>query len=230
MTKKQAKGNNSNKEPAVQETKKYPENSPEVKVTPEKLKEFDEDWERLQENKENENKEAAKEFENIIASEKELLEKFDPNRLKKVSFIYGRDRYDFSIRPIRGAEDINAVSGIDLSAYADIDEMEKEIVIKKNKGEELTKDEQKTYDTVNKRLRSEVTGNALKQVHDILVRFVSPPEYLDITDLKERYNAKIYFWENFVFDLKMLLFSEVTERLGISPTVTCKLFQANRID
>lgn len=70
-------------------------------------------------------------------------------------------------------------------------------------------------------------GNTLKQTHHILATFLTPPSFNRVKNLDKRFEMKLEFWRGFPFDLKMFLFSEVINRLGINPEVELKLFQVN---
>jgi hypothetical protein len=168
----------------------------------------------------------VKEFQKIIDSETELLHLFSNDRLE-LEIIYNKKLFKFKIKPLENAKDIESI-GLDFRAYMDLDDLEKEVILKKNQGETLTPSEQEVYNEKEKEFASGAIGNALDQAHHILATFLTPPSYSRTKDPHKRHLKKVEFWRNLPFDLKMFLFTEVIDRLGINPEVELKLFQTDR--
>jgi hypothetical protein len=175
------------------------------------------------EQKEQEKK--IEEFKEVISSERELLKLFSKNRLN-LEIVYNQQLLKFKIKPLTSTEDIEAV-GLDFRTYMDLTDLEKEIILKKNQGETLTPEEQKIYNKKEEEFTSGAMGNMLDQANNILATFLTPPSYSSVRDPKKRMNRKLNFWRGMPFDLKMFLFTEVINRLGINPEVDLKLFQTN---
>lgn len=172
-----------------------------------------------------EREEQVKKFNEVIETERDLLKIFSKDRLK-IELVYNKKLLKFQIKPLKSTKDIEAV-GLDLTVYMDLNDLEKEIILKKNRGEVLTGDEQEIYDAKEKEFASSHLGGALDQAHHLLATFLTPPSFSRLKNPEKQYIAKLTFWESFPFDLKMFLFSEVIDRLGINPETDVKLFQVN---
>ena len=172
-----------------------------------------------------EQKKRVEEFQEIIDSEKELLHLFSNDRLK-LEVIYNNKLFKFKIKPLENTGDIESI-GLDFRTYMELDDLEKEIVLKKNRGETLTPSEQEVYNVKEKEFAEGAMGNALDQAHHILATFLTPPSYSKTRNPEKRLEKKLEFWRNTPFDLKMFLFTEVVKRLGINPETELKLFQAD---
>jgi hypothetical protein len=167
----------------------------------------------------------VKEFKEIIDSEKEFLQRFHEDRFKP-SIEYGGKIFEFKIKPIENTKDIENL-GLDFRAYMDLDDLEKEVILKKNRGETLTASEQEVYNEKEKEFASGAVNNALDQAHHILATFVTPPSFSRTKDPQKRYNKRLESWRYVPFDLKMLLFNEVINCLGLNPEAELKLFPTN---
>lgn len=171
------------------------------------------------------NEKRVEEFNELIDNERELLKIFSKDRLK-LEVVYNKKIFKFTIKPLTDTSDVEAI-GLDFQTYVDLNDFEKEIILKKSRGETLDIKEQAIYDEKEKDLASGVMGNALEQTHHILATFLTPPSYNDISDSEKRHELRMEFWHDFPFDLKMFLFAEVMERLGINPETELKLFQVD---
>lgn len=167
----------------------------------------------------------VEEFQEIIDSERELLHLFSNERLK-LEVVYNKKLLKFKIKPLENTSDIESI-GLDFRTYMELDDLEKEIILKKNRGETLTSSEQEVYNLKEKEFAEGAMGNALDQAHHILATFLTPPSYSKTRNPKKRLEKKLEFWRNIPFDLKMFLFTEVIQRLGINPETELKLFQAD---
>lgn len=172
-----------------------------------------------------ENEEKIKEFEEVIDNERDLLQTFSPDRLN-LEVVYNKKLFKFNIKPLHDTSDIQSI-GLDFQTYMDLEDLEKEIILKKNRGETLTAEEKRVYSKTEEELASNIAGSSLDQANHILATFLSPPSFKRVKDPNKRNERKIKFWRAFPFDLKMYLFSEVIERLGINPETNIKLFQAD---
>lgn len=215
----------------------------------------------------------VEEFQKIIDSERELLHLFSHERLE-LEVVYDKKLLKFKIKPLENTGDIESI-GLDFRTYMELDDLEKEVILKKNRGEPLTPSEQEVYNRKEKEFAEGAMGNALDQAHHILATFLTPPSYklprnllkipleylpfiftkgeqailkkerekkltskeqTSYNELKKEYYKKksekeltlrLMFWRRFPFDLKMFLFTEVVQRLGINPETELKLFQAD---
>jgi hypothetical protein len=173
---------------------------------------------------EKEKLEKIEEFQKIIQTEKELLKQFHPKRLE-LEILYQKKLYKFQIRPLQNTDDIETI-GLDFNTYIDLNDLEKEIIKKKTEGKKLNQTEKNIYKKTETKLSNKFMGNALEQANHILATFLTPPTYNRLTKEK-RYKKKLEFWQNFPFDLKMYIFSETMNRLGINPENEIKLFQVH---
>lgn len=169
-----------------------------------------------------EQEEKLEKFKKIIQTEKDLLEQFNPQRLE-LEIIYNDLLLKFKVRPVSGADDLELI-GLDFNVYVNLDELEKQVISKKNSGTKLTQKEEKMYKAAEDKLAGHMMGDALEQAHHILASFLTPPAYSKTKNPKKRYEKKIEFWRGIPFDLKMYLFSEVIDRLGMNPESDVKLF------
>ena len=122
-----------------------------------------------------EQKKRVEEFQEIIDSERELLHLFSTDRLK-LEVVYGKKLLKFKIKPLENTGDIENI-GLDFRTYMELDDLEKEIILKKNRGETLTSSEQEVYNVKEKEFAEGAMGNALDQAHHILATFLTPPSY-----------------------------------------------------
>ena len=250
------------------------ENEVDIQSIEEELREANEYAKTVKEPEEQkEQKKRVEEFQEIIDSERELLHLFSTDRLK-LEVVYGKKLLKFKIKPLENTGDIENI-GLDFRTYMELDDLEKEIILKKNRGETLTSSEQEVYNVKEKEFAEGAMGNALDQAHHILATFLTPPSYklprnllkipleylpfiftkgeqailkkernkkltpeeqTSYNELKKEYykkkpekelTLKLMFWKRFPFDLKMFLFTEVVQRLGINPETELKLFQAD---
>lgn len=162
---------------------------------------------------------AIKDFEEVIATEKELLEFFSEDKMKLQVTYHGK-RFDFNLRQVNGRDDLSSIQ-LDLSIYSTLTDKERQLVLKGNEGlKPLSTLEQKLYEKINAKLENDIGGKVLDQCTDVLAQFVSPPA----GSVEE--NKK--FWETRVsFDFKTFVASEVMGRLGITQETDVKLFQAS---
>ena len=203
------------------------ENGVDIKSIEEELREANEYVKTVKEpTEQKEQKKRVEEFQEIIDSERELLHLFSDDRLE-LEVVYGKKLLKFKIKPLEDTSDIGNI-GLDFRAYMGLDDLEKEIILKKNNGETLTSSEQKVYNKKEKEFAKGANDNAFDQVHQILANFITPPSYSKTRDPLKQRAKRIMFWRRAPFDLKMFIFSEVIERLGINPETELKLFQAGR--
>lgn len=202
------------------------ENEVDIQSIEEELREANEYAKTVKEPEEQKEQEKrVEEFQEIIDSERELLHLFSDDRLK-LEVVYGKKLLKFKIKPLENTGDIENI-GLDFRIYMELDDLEKEIVLKKNRGETLTSSEQEVYNVKEKEFAEGAMGNALDQAHHILATFLTPPSYSKTRNPKKRLEKKLVFWQSVPFDLKMFLFTEVIQRLGINPETELKLFQAD---
>lgn len=168
---------------------------------------------------EEEAKQAVDDFNEVIATEKELLNHFSEDKMHVKITNQGK-LFEFDLRQVSGSDDLKAIQ-LDLSVYSTLTDKERELVVKKNEGQKpLSNAETRLYEKINAKLENEMGGKILDQVHDVLAQFVTPP----CGSVEE--NKK--FWETRVpFDFKTFLADAVMDRLGINQTTDVKLFQAS---
>jgi hypothetical protein len=166
-----------------------------------------------------------KEFKRIIKSEKTLLERFNPQRLK-LDVVYNNELFQFTIRPLSGSDDLEKI-GMGFNTYAELSDFEKQVLEKKNSDKKLTKKEKAAYSDIEDKLSEDMLGDGLVQAHQILASFLTPPAYTKIKDSQKRFEKKLEFWQAVPLDLKMYLFNEVIDRLGLNPESEVELFPTN---
>ena len=159
------------------------------------------------------NEEAKQEFDEIIETEKQFLDFFNPDN-HKLEILYAGKLLKIEIQQID--PETNDLSLMEMDSgeiYADMTPQEQEIITKTRAGIPLTKKEQETLSKLN--MNKKEIQVLFKSMHEILSQLVVKPRLT-----KEQ-------WENTVpLDLRLFLYEEVTTRVGINNKQQPKLFQA----
>jgi len=165
---------------------------------------------------------AVSEFEEVIETEEQFLEFFNPDRLKIEVVALIDNSYKllkFNLKSIESTDDLSALQ-VDLSIYAELSDLEKSVMVKGAQTPELLTDEEDDiYKSTTKKLEENMSGSLLDQVHDILCTYVTPP-----TGDRDK---RLAFWLNVPFDIRTFVATSAMRRLGISPESDVKLFQAS---
>ena len=169
--------------------------------------------------------EDLRQFKNIINTREALLDNY--GHLRSVfEVLDGNNLLKIKLRPIRGTLKDMELLDPDSNIYADLDRMEREIMQKKHNNMDLTENEQKIWNKTESKLENNKENGSIDQINRILDAFV------DIVDDNDESILvgidKELFWESFHFLLKICIFGEVIDRLGLKVESEIQLFQVHR--
>jgi hypothetical protein len=168
--------------------------------------------------------ENTKHLKKVIETRKELLNKFGSDNLK-FDVSYKMDILKIKLNPVGGSKKHIKVLNIDFSIYTDLTPEEKEVIQKKYTDKGLNSHEQHIYDEANQKLQNSMIGDSIEHANRILSTFVSivnskGKSILNVKDAES-------FWKSFPFTLKMLIFNETMNRLGLKEEDEIKFFQVH---
>lgn len=156
--------------------------------------------------------ESEKDFINMMTTDEEMTLKVH------VKTINGMKGFNFIVHPINDSRVIETLE-MQVDLFRDYSVEEQTIYSKANiPGTDLTPDEKKIYEKMNKEIISKQSMERIHTINSFLAH------QLSIKGSTSDYNDRYRFWEVFPFNSKVGVFIRVQDMLGLSETKNSELF------
>lgn len=157
----------------------------------------------------------------MMQSEKDFINMMSPNEhmtlLVHINTYQGKVGFNFIVHPINDSRVIETLE-LQVDLFRDYSTDEQLTYAKGTSGQELTPDEQKIYDRMNKEIIEKQGTERISSIN----RFLANQLTLENTD--SSFDERLKFWEVFPFNSKVGIFIRVQDMLGLSETKNSELF------
>lgn len=181
------------------------------------------DKEIYQPQKEKQVKEFIDNFDEVIDSEKQFLDLFNPDRYK-IEVIYGTQGqsklFKLEVIPVKD-QDLSYID-MDLNIYDDLNNKERQVIDKNFTGEKLTKKEHKMLDEIEAKEKAKQTQKVNEMLCMLLANHITWPNHEKNT-LKQR----VAFWKQAPFDFRTYLGEKVLAILGLDNRNSITFFRSD---
>lgn len=177
--------------------------------------------ESIYEYKPDETVENAEKVINIINSEQELLDILDdPSRRYLLLHLPLNNKIyslEFEVLPITDSRAVQAIE-LHLDLFADYSQREKQIIEKANHGQVLSPEEKQIMD----RIAGEIEEKADRKKEEIMITLLA--HQLRLPNSSDNIGKRLEFWRKFPFNVKVLIFAKVQDKLGLTEYDNNQLF------
>ncbi len=185
------------------------------------------DREIYQPQREEQAKEFLENFDEVIDSEKQFLDLFNPDRYK-FNMTYGppgeRKLFKLELIPVDD-QDLSYID-MDMSIYEDLNTKERKVLDKYYEGEgKLTKREQAVFDEIQQKEKIKQTREVNNMLCTLLANHLTWPNH-KVHTLEER----IVFWKHAPFDFRTYLGNKALEILGLDNRNSVVFFRSDNTE